>query len=54
MPTEFLTDDQLARYGRFCGAPSRAHLERYFFLDDADRELIGRHRRLHLQLGFAL
>jgi hypothetical protein len=54
MPTEFLSDDQLAPYGRFSGAPSRTHLERYFFLDDADRALIARHRRPHLQLGFAL
>jgi hypothetical protein len=54
MPTEFLTDDQLTQYGRFCGAPSRAQLERYFFLDNADRALIARHRRPHLQLGFAL
>jgi hypothetical protein len=54
MPTEFLTDDQLAQYGRFCGAPSRAQLERYFFLDDADRALIARRRQAHLQLGFAL
>jgi TnpA family transposase len=54
MPTEFLTDDQLAQYGRFCGAPSRAQLERSFFLDDADRALIARRHRPHLQLGFAL
>jgi hypothetical protein len=54
MPTDFLTDDQFAQYGRFCGAPSRAQLERYFFLDDADRALIARRRRPHMQLGFAL
>jgi TnpA family transposase len=54
MPTEFLTDDQLAQYGRFYGAPSRAQLERFFFLDDADRALIARRRRPHSQLGFAL
>jgi len=54
MPTEFLTDDQLAQYGRFYGAPSRVQRERLFFLDDADRALIARRRRPHLQLGFAL
>jgi hypothetical protein len=30
MPMEFLTDAQVARYGRFDGVPSRADLERFF------------------------
>jgi Domain of unknown function (DUF4158) len=54
MPTAFLTDDQLAQYGRFCGAPSRAQLERYFYLDAADRASIARRRRPQVRLGFAL
>jgi len=29
---EFLTDTQVAGYGRFDGVPSRADLERFFFL----------------------
>src|SRR5664280_2599415 len=33
MPMEFLTDAQVAVYGRFDGVPSRADLERFFFLD---------------------
>jgi len=33
MPMEFLTDAQVAGYGRFDGVPSRADLERFFFLD---------------------
>jgi hypothetical protein len=37
VPVEFLTDDQAAGYGRFTGEPSRAELERFFFLDDTDR-----------------
>jgi hypothetical protein len=37
---EFLTDEQAARYGSFDEVPSRADLERYFFLDDADREAV--------------
>src|SRR5664280_2541869 len=31
MPMEFLTDAQVAAYGRFDGVPSRAELERFFF-----------------------
>ena len=34
---EFLTDAQVAAYGRFDGVPSRADLERFFLLDDADK-----------------
>jgi hypothetical protein len=41
VPLDFLTDGQVAAYGRFDGVPSRADLERFFFLDNADRDLIG-------------
>jgi len=54
MPVEFLSDEQAAVYGRFNGPPARAELERFFFLDDADRELVARHRGEHNRLGFAL
>ena len=54
MPVEFLTDDEVAAYGRFAGAPSRADLERVFFLDDEDRALVGVRRGEYSQLGFAL
>jgi hypothetical protein len=43
-----------AAYGRFDGAPSRVELDRVFFLDDADRELIDERRGAPTQLGFAL
>ncbi|MCX5422630.1 Tn3 family transposase [Streptomyces sp. NBC_00114] len=53
MPVEFLTDAQAAAYAAYDGAPSRTELERFFFLDDADRELIEGKRRSHNRLGFA-
>ncbi|EXU64948.1 transposase [Streptomyces sp. PRh5] len=53
MPVEFLTDEQAARYAAYDGAPTRAELERFFFLDDADRALIESKRRSHNRLGFA-
>jgi len=54
MPAEFLTDDGAAAYGRYAGVPSRADLERVFFLDDEDRALIERRRGEHMKLGFSL
>ncbi|MGI5490005.1 DUF4158 domain-containing protein [Microtetraspora malaysiensis] len=54
MAVEFLTDEQAARYGAFAGALERAELERFFFLDDADRELVDGKRREHNRLGFAI
>ena len=54
VPMEFLTDDELAAYGRYAGAPSQADLDRVFFLDDADRAVVDRRRGEHLKVGFAL
>lgn len=54
MPVEFLSDDLVARFGRFDGEPTRADLDRFFYLDDTDRELIGRRRGDHNRLGYAL
>ena len=52
MPIEFLTDEQAGKYGQFAGVPSRAQLERFFFLNDADRALIDQRRAI--TIGWAL
>ncbi|WP_230855213.1 DUF4158 domain-containing protein [Arthrobacter terrae] len=54
MPVEFLSDDQVAVYGQFSGPISRAELERFFFLDDQDLELVGRRRGEGSRLGFGI
>lgn len=54
VPLEFLSDEQAAAYGRFDGVPSRAELERFFLLDDADRKMVDPRRGAHNRLGFAL
>jgi TnpA family transposase len=54
VPVEFLTDEQAAGYAAFRGAPSSAEMKRFFFLDDADLELIEPKRRAHNRLGFAV
>ncbi len=53
MAVEFLSGEQVG-YGAFVGAPSRTELERYFFLDDADREAVQGKRRAHDRLGYAV
>jgi Domain of unknown function (DUF4158) len=54
MPVELLTDEQVATYGRFEVSPTRAELERSFFLNDADRELVEQRRRDPNRLGFGV
>ena len=54
MPVEFLTDDEAAAYGRYAGPPSRADLERVFFLDDEDQKLVDLRRGDHMKAGFAV
>ena len=51
---EFLTDEQAEANGKFAEEPTRPELERFFFLDDVDRDLIALRRTKHHQLGFAL
>jgi hypothetical protein len=54
MPVEFLTDEQVAAYGSFREMPTRPELERFFFLDDDDRDLIALRRTDGHRLGMAL
>jgi hypothetical protein len=44
---EFLTDEHAEAYGWFVEGPTRPELERFFYLDDVDRELIGKRRGDH-------
>src|SRR5713226_8239972 len=43
-----------AALGRFHRVPTRAELERWAFLDDADLRLIAKRRGVHNRLGFAV
>ncbi len=54
MPVEFLSDDQVVAYGRFTGAMAAGEVERFFYLDDSDRNLVARRRSDHHRLGFAV
>lgn len=54
MPVDFLTDEQVVAYGAFARAPTRAELERFYFLDDEDRRAVERRRGDHNRVGFGL
>src|SRR3954449_10174494 len=54
MPVEFLTDDQAGWVWPLQQPPARSQLERFFFLDDTDKALVGKRRGDHNRLGFAV
>jgi hypothetical protein len=54
VPVEFLTDEQAEAYGTFSQVPTRPELERFFFLDDDDRDLIALRRTDAHRLGMAV
>ena len=54
MPVEFLSDEQVARFGRFAADPSPVELELFFRLDAGALRLLRRKRRDENRLGFAV
>lgn len=54
MPGEFLSAEQEAAYGRFAADLTDADLARFFFLDEADRDLVSRRRTDVQRLGYGL
>lgn len=54
MPFEFLSDEQVARYGRFPEEPSSAELEQFFRLDRSALDALASKRRPATKLGWAM
>ena len=54
MPHEYLSDDQVSRYGRFVADPTPEELEKFFFLNEAALAEVRGRRRAHNKLGWAV
>lgn len=54
MPFEFLSDEQIARYGRFPEEPSAAELEQFLRLDRSALDTLASKRRPATKLGWAV
>ena len=55
MAGEYWTAAEESAYGRYAHeAPEQSVLDRFFFLDDLDRELVAKRRGDHNRLGFGL
>lgn len=55
MAGEYLTTAEEAAYGRYeREVPEQSELERFFFLDDFDRQLVAKRRGDHNRLGFSI
>jgi Domain of unknown function (DUF4158) len=54
VPVEFLSEGQVARFGRFVADPSPLELERFFRLNGAAWRLVASKRRDENRLGFAV
>jgi TnpA family transposase len=51
---EFLSDQEAAVFARYGESVPQADLERFFFLDDAERKLVAGLRGDHNRVGFSL
>ena len=54
MPHEYLSDDQVGRYGQFVADPTHEELERFFFLDEEALAEAGTRRGPHNRLGWSV
>lgn len=54
MANEYLSDEQVRRYGAFVTDPTPEELERFFFLDEEGLTLTRKKRRRHNRLGWTV
>lgn len=54
MPAKFLSHEQRVAYGAIGGVPSLSDLEKFFFMDAFDRNVIARSRQDAHRLGVVI